>query len=325
MSAIPGIQRPIRRPGLRARVLNAVLRRYLKRPADRAPENLRIKDEHLARGARRTAKMLQRNERVPGYVKVQPVQIPTAAGAMDAEWLSSARAGHSSEQVVLYFHGGGYFMCSAATHRPLTARLAHVLKRRVLSINYRQAPDHRFPAWLDDALDAYRFLLAEGYAPEKIALGGDSAGGNLVLVTLQQIRNENLPMPGAAFCISPWADMACEGASLHDNQPHDVMFSANGLRALARYHARDADPRHPLLSPVHADFRGFPPLLIQASSTEILRDDSRRVAQRARAAGVNVTLEEWHDLPHVFHLFADFIPEGGRAIRHIGRFVRTHA
>ncbi|MFZ5756769.1 MAG: alpha/beta hydrolase [Pseudomonadota bacterium] len=318
--------RPIKRPGLRATVLNAVLRRYAKGPAERAPAHLAVKDEHLARGARRVAKMMRRNERVPSFVKIEPVTIPTPAGDMSAEWLQSVRAGHAPEagKAILYFHGGGYFMCSAATHRPLTSRLAHGAKRRVLSINYRQAPEHRFPAWLDDAVSAYRFLLGQGYSPENIALGGDSAGGNLVLITLQQIRTEKLPMPGAAFCISPWADMACEGDSLERNNPKDVMFAAHGVRALAKYHTRDSDPKHPLLSPVHADCTGFPPLLIQASSTEVLRDDARRVAMKARADGVKVSVEEWHNLPHVFHLFADFIPEAGKAIRRINEFVRSN-
>lgn len=319
--------RPIKRPGLRATVLNAVLRRYSKTPAERAPDGIAVKDEHLARGARRVAKMMQRNERVPAFVTVEPVSIPTPAGDMGAEWLYSTRPGHAPapDKVVLYFHGGGYFMCSAATHRPLTGRLAHGARRKVLSINYRQAPEHRFPAWLDDAVSAYRFLLAQGYKPENIALGGDSAGGNLTLITLQQIRTEQLPMPGAAFCISPWTDFACESESLVRNNPKDVMFSAKGVRALAKYHAQASDPKHPLLSPVHADYTGFPPLLIHVGSTEILRDDSRRVAMKARADGAKVTLEEWHNLPHVFHLFADYIPEAGTAIRRINSFVQQHA
>lgn len=319
--------RPIKRPGLRATVLNAVLRRYSKAPAERAPANVAVQDKHLASGARRVAKMMQRNERVPSYIKLEPVTIPTPAGPMSAEWLSSTRRGHTPEagKVILYFHGGGYFMCSAATHRPVTSRLAHGANRKVLSINYRQAPEHKFPAWLDDAISAYRFLLDQGYKAENISLGGDSAGGNLTLITLQQIRTEQLPMPGAAFCISPWADFACESESLVRNNPKDVMFAANGVRALAKYHANESDPKHPLLSPVHADYTGFPPLLIHVGSTEILRDDSRRVAMKARADGARVTLEEWHHLPHVFHLFADFIPEGGQAIRRINDFVRRHA
>lgn len=318
--------RPIKRPGLRAALLNVALRRYVKSPAERAESRgIEVNDRLLARGARRTAQMMQRNERVPSFVKVEPVTIPTPAGDMSAEWVYSTRVDRDHDRVVLYFHGGGYFMCSAATHRPLTSRIAHGTRRRVLAINYRQAPDHRFPAWLDDAVSAYRFLLAQGIKPENIALGGDSAGGNLTLITLQQIRTEKLPMPGAAFCISPWTDMAGESESLDRNRHRDVMFTAAGVRALAKYHAQESDPKHPLLSPVHADYRGFPPLLIQASSTEVLRDDSRRVAAKARADGTAVTLEEWHGLPHVFHLFADFIPEAGKAIRTINRFVQQHA
>jgi monoterpene epsilon-lactone hydrolase len=320
--------RPIKRPGLRATLLNAALRRYVKAPAQRADDRgIEVNDKLLARGARRTAKAMSRNERVPSFVTVDPLVIATPAGSMDAEWVYSHRAGEkgNKDHVILYFHGGGYFMCSAATHRPLTSRLAHGARRKVLAINYRQGPVHKFPAWLDDAIAAYRFLLAEGYKPENISLGGDSAGGNLTLITLQQIRTEQLPMPGAAFCISPWACMAGESASLDKNKQSDVMFTATGVRAISRYHAQEHDPKHPLLSPVYADYRGFPPLLIQASSTEVLRDDSRRVAMKARADGVPVTLEEWHGLPHVFHLFADFIPEAGRAIRTINAFVQTHA
>lgn len=314
---------PIKRPGLRATLFNYLLHRLSKVPAERAPADLEITHDYLVRAARRAEKMLKRNERVPSSVVVEPVSIATSAGEMPAEWVSSANA--DADHVVLYFHGGGYFMCSAATYRPLTSRLAQGARRRVLAINYRQAPEHRFPAWLEDAVSAYRFLLDEGYAPEKITLGGDSAGGNLVLVTLQQLRTDGLPLPGAAFCISPWADLACESPSVVSNNACDVMLSAKGLRKLGHYHAAAFGAENPLLSPVHADFSGFPRLMIQVGTTEILRDDSRRVAERARAAGVNVQLEEWHNLPHVFHLFAQYIPEGRRAIRHLAAFVRDQA
>lgn len=322
------INRPIKRPGLRATLLNAALRRLVKAPAQRAEERgIELNDKLLARGARRTAKAMERNERVPAFITVEPLQVPTPAGPMSSEWVYSARAldKENRDHVILYLHGGGYFMCSAATHRPLTSRLAHGARRKVLAINYRQAPEHRFPAWLDDAVSAYRFLLDQGYAAKNISIGGDSAGGNLTLITLQQIRTEQLPMPGAAFCISPWACMAGDSPSLDRNHRRDAMFTGGGVRALGRFQSRDHDPKHPLLSPVHADYRGFPPMLIQCGSTEVLRDDSRRVAMNARAAGVNVVLEEWHGLPHVFHLFADYIPEAGRAIRTINAFVKTHA
>lgn len=315
--------RPVKRPGLRAVLLNRILRRYSKRPAERVPEQFEIKDAWLERGARRTAEILKRNEKVPASIRVTPVSLATPAGPMAAEWVQDDKA--DAEHVVLYLHGGGYFMCSAATHRPLTWRLARDAGRRVLAINYRMAPAHRFPAWIEDAVSAYRFLLAEGFAPEKIAIGGDSAGGNLVLATLQQLRKEGVPLPGAAFCISPWADLGCESASLEHNNARDVMFASKGIRALARYLAGDEDVKNPLLSPVHADYSGFPPLLVQVSSTEVLRDDGRRVAERAKAAGVAVQLEEWHGLPHVFHLFAQQVPESRRAIRHLAAFVRANA
>lgn len=327
MSDADATHRPIKRPGLRATLLNAVLHRYSKTPAEKLPKGRQVEDRHLEKGARRIAQTMKRNEKLPAFIHLENVSVPTPAGPMDAEWLSSTKKGHEPQpgKVVLYFHGGGYFMCSAATHRPLTWRLAHGGARKVLSINYRQAPAHRFPAWLDDAVSAYRFLLDQGYAAKDIALGGDSAGGNLVLITLQQIRTEQLPMPGAAFCLSPWACMAGESPSLVKNAPKDVMFAAHGVTALARYHVQEQDPKHPLLSPVYADYHGFPPLLLQVGSTEVLRDDSRRVAAKARAEGVTVQLEEWHNLPHVFHIFADYIPEGPQAIGHINAFVKKHA
>ncbi len=319
---------PIKRPSLRAALLNTALRRYVKASSQRAEaRGLELSEALLVRGAKRTAKAMKRNERVPSYITVEPLTIPTPAGAMDAEWVySSKRIGeHHRDHVTLYLHGGGYFMCSAATHRPITYRLAHGARRKVLAINYRQAPEHKFPAWLEDAVSAYRFLLDQGFPAKNISIGGDSAGGNLTLITLQQLRTEGLPMPGAAFCLSPWSCMAEESASLEINRDRDPMFTAHGVRAISRFQSRNHDPKHPLLSPAYADYTGFPPLLIQCGSTEVLRDDSRRVAAKARSAGVSVTLEEWHGLPHVFQLFADYIPEGGRAIRTINGFILAHA
>lgn len=314
---------PIKRPGLRARLLNRLLMRYVKAPAQRQPADFELREEHLRRGAQRAAKMLRRNERLPADVTLEKISLPTPAGGMEAEWLSTA--GAASDNPILYLHGGGYFMCSPASHRPLTAGLAKEANRRVLSINYRQGPDHAFPAWLEDAVSAYRYLLEQGYAANKMVIGGDSAGGNLVLSCLQQLRNEGLPLPAAAFCISPWADLAGESASVDTNEAHDVMLARNSLRSLGRYHLRGQDAADPLLSPVHADFSGFPPLMIQVGSTEILRDDSYSVAERASEAGVEVRLEEWRDLPHVFHLFSRYIPEGRRAIRHLTAFISERA
>lgn len=251
---------------------------------------------------------------LPSFVSVEPVQL----GPFDGEWL---RAGRVNEgKAMLYLHGGGYCFSSAQHHRPITWRLSRAAHRPVLAINYRQAPDHHVDHSCEDAVAAYRHLLAKGYQPQDILVGGDSAGGHLTLVLLQTLRELGLPMPAGAMCISPWTDMANLAASHNSNRWRDPMFPSPTIRKLAKHYTRGRDPFEPRLSPVYGEFEGLPPLLIMAGSTEVLRDDARRVAQRASAAGVEVTYEEWHRMPHVFPLFAFFIPEGRRAYKHMARF-----
>lgn len=306
---------PLFAPSLKARALNFALWYLMRRKQRKNGPEPEVTDALLRKAARATDQRSERNKTVPAFVRIEAVDVDGIA----SEWVSAGAV--STEKVVLYFHGGGYFMCSPAVHRPITWRLSRAAGRRVLAIDYRQAPDHRFPAWLEDGVKAYRWLLAQGHTAENIVLGGDSAGGNLTLVTLQQIRAEGLPMPAAAFVISPWTDMACMGGSLQDNDSRDPMFSGRGIRALARYLTRGHDARDPLLSPLYADFNGFPPLLVHACSTEVLRDDSRRLVQHVRAAGVSVEYKEWHQLPHVFHIFAGLIPEGRQALDRIGHWI----
>ena len=255
-------------------------------------------------------------QRLPAFVQVHA----THFGHFDGEWLR-AGAGLNEDKVMLYLHGGGYCFSSAQAHRPLTWRLSRMARRPVLAINYRQGPDHDFEHWRDDALHAYRHLLEKGYAPENILIGGDSAGGHLTLTTLQHIRDSGLPLPRAAMCFSPWTDLSCEGASYQRNRFRDPMFAAGAVQGLSRYFARARDPYHPLISPLHGDFSGLPPIMITAGSTEVLRDDARRVAQRAHEHGVDVHYEEWRGMPHVFQLFAFWLPEARAAYRHMAKFV----
>jgi acetyl esterase/lipase len=254
-------------------------------------------------------------QRLPSFVQVSA----THFGHFDGEWLR-AGDGLDESKVMLYLHGGGYCFSSAQAHRPLTWRLSRMARRPVLAINYRQGPDHAFEHWRDDALQAYQHLL-ERYAPENILIGGDSAGGHLTLTTLQHIRDAGLPLPRAAMCFSPWTDLSCEGASYQRNRFRDPMFAAGAVAGLSRYFARERDPYHPLVSPLHGDFTGLPPLMITAGSTEVLRDDARRVAQRAHDHGVDVHYEEWRGMPHVFQLFAFWLPEAKAAYRHMAKFV----
>lgn len=254
--------------------------------------------------------------RVPAFVKIEKVKFEH----FTAEWL---RAGKKldEDKVLLYLHGGGYFFSSAELHRPITWRLSRACHRPVLSINYRMAPAFQFKHWLEDAMTSYIFLLELGYLPENILIAGDSAGGNLVMVMLQSLRHQGLPLPAAAICLSPWTDFTGESASMHFNRSHDPMFAAGAVSRLGKFFAQDYDPEHPWVSPVRADLSGMPPLLIMVGSTEVLRDDALRLTERARAAGVPVVYEEWGSMPHVFPLFAFWMPEARRAYRHIARFV----
>lgn len=254
-------------------------------------------------------------QRLPAFVRSEP----THFGHFDGEWLRAGAELHE-DKVMLYMHGGGYFFSSAQAHRPLTWRLSRMARRPVLAINYRQGTEHDFEHWLEDALIAYRHLL-ERYAPENILMGGDSAGGHLTLITLQAIRDAGLPLPKAAFCFSPWTDLSCEGESYRRNRFRDPMFPSRVIAGVARCHVRARDPYHPLVSPLHGDFTGLPPLMITAGSTEVLRDDARRVAQRAHEQGVQVLYEEWRGMPHVFQLFAFWLPEAKAAYRHMMKFL----
>jgi acetyl esterase/lipase len=256
-------------------------------------------------------------QRLPSFVRVQHARF----GHFDGEWLR-AGATLSEDHAMLYLHGGGYCFSSAQAHRPLTWRLSRMARRPVLAINYRQGIDHQFEHCRDDALHAYRHLL-ERYAPENILIAGDSAGGHLTLVTLQAIRDAGLPQPCAALCFSPWMDLSCESPSYQRNRFRDPMFSSRAVTSLARYYVRERDHYDPLVSPLHGDFSCLPPLLITAGSTEVLRDDSRRLAQRAQGHGVQVVYEEWPGMPHVFQLFAQWLPEARASLRHMARFIEA--
>jgi acetyl esterase/lipase len=196
-------------------------------------------------------------------------------------------------------------------------------RANALSLGYRLAPEHRFPAQLDDALAAYLWLLAQGNDPRQIVVAGDSAGGGLTLSLLVKLRDSGYPLPAAAVCLSPWVDLEGLGPSAELNERYDYI----SRRALAQYRKRfvdDENVRNPLAAPLYADLRKLPPLLVQVGSAEVLLDDSRRIVERAREAGVDVTLRIWEDMIHVWQLFAFMVPQGSAAIDEIGAFVREH-
>jgi epsilon-lactone hydrolase len=245
---------------------------------------------------------------------------PVDAGGVRAEWLSGPRV--SKGCVILYLHGGCYGSGSVETHRDLMTRLSIAASMRVLGLNYRLAPEHPFPAAVEDASAAYRWLLETGIEPARIAVAGDSAGAGLALATTIAIRDQGFPMPRAIVCISPWVDLVVTGASMETKAIEDPIVSREMLLGWAKLYLGDRDPRMPLASPLYAGLERLPPMLIQVGSAEALLDDATRLADRASAAGVNTTLEVWPEMIHVWQSFAAILPEGRQAIERIGKFVR---
>ena len=254
---------------------------------------------------------------LPPAVQVEAVTI----GTLPAEWVSTPRA--PSERVMLYLHGGGFTMGSCASHRLLAAALAQVTGLRLLVLGYRLAPEHPFPAALEDATAAYHWLVSAGIEPQHIVLAGDSCGGGLALSTLLALRDGGEELPAQAVLLSAWTDLSVSGDSPVTNAGKDFMISRDFLLKEAHAYVGGQDPRTPLASPVYADMHGFPPLLIQVGSEEILLDDATRVAERARQAGVAVTLHIAEGMWHVWHATAAtrFFPEGQAAFEQIADFV----
>ncbi len=243
------------------------------------------------------------------------------AGGVPAEWVSVPES--REDRVILYLHGGGYVIGSLDTHRELASRIARATQARALVIDYRLAPEHPFPAAVEDATAAYRWLLGTGVSPSRIAVAGDSAGGGLTLATLVALRDLRQPLPAAGVCMSPWTDLEGMGASAQPGGADDPLLELATLREMAAHHAA-ANLRHPHAAPLFASFRGIPPLLIQVGTREILLDDSTRVAAKAKAEGVDVTLEAWDGLIHVWQLFGPAVPESEQAVARIGEFARKH-
>lgn len=244
---------------------------------------------------------------------------PLKANGVPAEWIDVP--GADAGRVVLYVHGGGYVIGSLVSHRELVARIARAAGARALSVDYRLAPEHPFPAAVDDAVAAYRWLLSQGVAPASIVIAGDSAGGGLTLATLVALRDAGDPLPAAGVALSPWVDLEGLGDSMISRDALDPMVHKAELVAMANQYLNGAAPKTPLAAPLYADLHGLPPLLIQVGAAETLFDDSSRFAARATAAGVDVTLEEWPELFHVFQAFS-MLPEAHQATDKIGAFIR---
>ncbi|MFT4256917.1 MAG: alpha/beta hydrolase [Pseudoxanthomonas sp.] len=248
---------------------------------------------------------------------------PVSAGGVPAQWIVADGADES--RVLLYFHGGGFQVGSLRSHRDLMARLSAAGNCRVLGVEYRLAPEHRFPSQLHDALAAYRWLLEQGIAATRLALAGDSAGAGLGLSVLLALRDEGIALPAAAVALSAWTDLTASGGSYETCADSDPIHQRRMILAVARnYLGEQGDAADPLASPLHGDLHGLPPLLLQVGDRETVLDDSRDFAAKARAAGVEVRLDVAEGMIHVYQQFADDLPQARAAIAAIGAFLQAH-
>jgi len=255
--------------------------------------------------------------KLPKDVKCEPIN----AGGVPAEWISTPDT--INKRITLYLHGGGYIAGSIDTHRDLVARISRASKTRILIIDYRLAPEHPYPAALEDCLNAYKWLVNnEKVASDNIIIAGDSAGGGLTVGCLISLRDEGFPLPAAAVCLSPGTDATMSGESFKTKVELDPFLTPESVKFMIGQYLGNTDPQEVTI--LNANFKGFPPLLIQVGSSEILLNDSTLLAELAEAAGVDVKLEIWEDMIHVFQAFAAFAPESREAIEKIGEFVQKH-
>ena len=246
---------------------------------------------------------------------------PVTANGVKAEW--TATPNDLRDAALLYLHGGGYVIGSLDSHRHLAAEAGRAAGIAALALDYRLAPEHPFPAAVDDAIAGYRFLLGRGISPGRVAIAGDSAGGGLVVAAMLAIREAGLPQPGCGWCISPWVDMEGIGESMSSKAEADPMVQKAGLLEMAGLYLGGTDPRSPLAAPIYADLMGLAPLLIQVGAAETLLDDAIRLAQVAGAADVAVDLQVWPEMIHVWHIFHPELSAGRRAIAAGGDFARA--
>jgi epsilon-lactone hydrolase len=294
------------RTSLRLELVRLGLRCFLKRPSQH---------QTLAK-ARKTFRALRvLIPRPPRNTRTVAVD----AGGVPADCISAPAS--RPDRFVLYLHGGGYQVGAPSTYRHFTWRIAAAARARVLAIDYRLAPEHPFPAALEDALAAYRWLLANHAEPHRLVVMGDSAGGGLTFALLMKLRDDGLPLPAAAVTLSPWTDLALTGASLRLNAQTDPMINADVIPKFVTNYLAGADPRNPYVSPLYGDPAGLPPTLVHVGNDEVLRDDAVRMAEKMRRASCQVELQIWPRVPHCWHLLAPVLPEARAAIVQVGAFI----
>jgi len=277
-----------------------------------------MQEERTVKASRDGLEQMAALVQLPDDVKCEQVD----AGGIPAEWVTTP--GVEESNVIVYLHGGGWIAGSINSHRYLVSQIARASNTRVLNVDYRLAPEHPFPVGLNDSVTAYKWVLSLGIKPEHVVIAGDSAGGNLTLTSLLKLRDEGTPLPVAAVCLSPGTDGTLSGESYKTRANLDPFLTPEGVEFMISQYVEEKERKNPLVSPLFADLHGLPPLLIHVGTAEILHDDATRIAQRAKEAGVDVTLEVFEDMIHVFHAFAAWAPEGQEGIDKIGEFVKNH-
>ena len=247
---------------------------------------------------------------------------PTSAGGVPAEWI--VPSGITTQNCILWLHGGTFYAGSINSHRSVAANVAIAAKMRILLIDYRLAPEHPFPAGPEDSRAAYLWLLDQGIPSTCITVVGDSAGGALAAGLVVSLRQAGKPMPASVVCLSPAFDLTFEGETWKTNLKSDVMLDLAKEKAGIALYLNGTDPRDPFASPLYADLKGLPPMLIQVGSSEALLSDAARFSEKARAAGVDVTLEVWEEMQHEWQFAVGILPEARRAVERISEYIRQH-
>jgi epsilon-lactone hydrolase len=307
-------------PSWQAQVLSLLSRTVVKRAVK---NNSKDVDATIQMVRNWLAPSRQYGSTLPPEVRHQPVD----TGLVRGEWLHwNGDAEMSQDGCLYYLHGGGYFAGSPLTHRHLTGALTMATRMSTFALDYRLAPEHKFPAAVEDAVAGYRWLLQQGFPPEKLVIGGDSAGGGLTMATVLWLRDAGLPLPAGIFLLSPWTDLACTGNSLERNDPYDDLLCGKEVHRFSKVYHGEASPHDPLVSPLYADFSTLPPLRIYVSDTEILLDDAVRLAERARCYGVDVDLRIWNRLIHAWPVMIRFrLPESKQVVDELALFIRERS
>jgi monoterpene epsilon-lactone hydrolase len=279
--------------------------------------NANTKMKERVEDSRKSLELLASLVKLPKDVKIDNVNIE----GMDAVWISVPES--ETDKIVLYLHGGGYMQGSLTSHQDLAARISRAAQAKVLVVDYRLAPEHPFPAAIEDSVKSYKWLIGnQKIPPNKIVIAGDSAGGGLTLVTLIKLRDDKISLPAAGICLSPWTDLALTGNSLIRNAKIDPFLKFYDLVFMAELYVGDNDPENPYISPLYAELHNLPSILIHVGTAEIIEDDSIRFAEKAKEAGVDVTIEVFDDMIHVFQAFSEWASEGQEAIEKIGEFIQ---